>query len=129
MSFSKKEREEYNKRREHIGKEYGINKNEYNRLRRTAHALSDADTNYANGTQGNRNHYSEPKYHGNKILNEYTEKHHKKDTNAAFSKSQALLKKKGIHAFHQTDPRGASLYIGKKRIHRDRYPSEGHHIY
>src|SRR5258708_6163596 len=104
-SYSKKERERYNEHRERIGKEYGLGKNEYNRLRRVANELSQADTAYANGRK--YEHDTE----------EYTEKHHKHDVNKAFSKTQALKNKlKGKHLYHQTDPRGASLYIGKKKL-------------
>ena len=115
--YSKKERERYNQYRERIGKEYGIGKNEYNRLRRVGNELHRADEDYANGRH--------------RITNEeYTEKHHKHDVNTAFSKTKALKKKlKDVHYYHQSDPRGASLYISKKKLDQKNYSSEGHHIY
>lgn len=124
MSHSKKEREEYNQRRERVSKEFGIDKNSYNRLRRSAEGLTRADTNYANGTTG-----GEPKYSGNKIVNEYTEKNHRKDTDEAFKKIASMAKKMGLHYYHQSDPRGASLYVSKKRMSQENYNREGKHIY
>ena len=124
MSYSKKEREEYNKHREHTSKELGLDKNKYNALRRAAHKMSKADTNYANGTTG-----GEPKYQGNKIVNEYSEKHHSKDTNEAFKGISKLAKKMKLNLYHQGDPRGASLYAGKSRMSSKDYNSKGHVIY
>lgn len=128
MAFSKREREEYNKSREHTGKELGLNKNHYNALRRVSHSLSKADTNFANGTTG-----GEPKYHGNKILNRYEDKEHGKDVATHFKKAEALRKKIGgkhaIHFHHQTDPRGVSLYAGKERMNSSNYNSKGRPIY
>lgn len=116
-SYSKKERERYNEYRERISKEYGLDKNKYNALRRVAGELSEADTNYANG----RKNYEEK---------EYGEREHKKDVNSAFAKTKAIRKKiKDLHFYHQGDPRGASLYISKKRLKPENYNSEGHHIY
>lgn len=133
MSYSKREREDYNRHREHVTRELGLEKKHYNALRRVSHALTDADTNYANGTQGSRHHYAEPIYKGNKILNEYTEKHHSKDVSGAFKKAEALRKKIGgkhkIHFYHQSDPRGAALYVAKHRMKDTDYHNKGHVIY
>ena len=128
MAYTKKERAEYNIHRERTGKELGINKNQYNALRRVGQSLHKADENSANGTTGGT-----PIYRGNKILNEYTEKHYNKDTAKAFGKAEALRKKLGdkskIHFYHQTDPRGATLFVGKKRMSQMDYNSKGHVIY
>lgn len=128
MAYSKREREDYNRHREHVGKELGLDKNKYNALRRVAHGLSKADTNYANGTTG-----GSPVYHGNKILNRYEDKEHHKDVATHFKKAEALRKKLGgkhsIHFHHQQDPRGASLYASKKRMSSSDYHSKGHVIY
>jgi hypothetical protein len=96
----------------------GLDKNKYNALRRVANRLSEADTNYANG----RRNYP----HGE----EYGEKEHSKDVSHAFAKTKALRKKiKDLHFYHQGDPRGASLYIAKKRLSGSNYLTEGRHIY
>lgn len=127
-SFSKREREDYNKHREHVGKELGLNKNHYNALRRVSQGLHKAGENYANGTTG-----GEPKYRGNEILNRYEDKHYNKDVASHFKKAEALRKKMGgkskIHFHHQTDPRGAALYAAKEKLNSTNYSSKGHVIY
>lgn len=128
MAFSKREREDYNKHREHVAREVGLDKNKYNALRRVSHGLSQADTNYANGATGNG-----PIYHGNKILNRYEDKEHRGDVNKHFSKAEALRKKVGgkskLHFHHQTDPRGVALYASKHKLNSSNYNSKGHPIY
>ncbi len=127
-SPSKKEREQYNQHRERVGKELGIEKKHYNALRRVGQSLSKHDTDYANGATGGG-----AKYVGNKIVNRYEDKQHSKDVGKAFSKAEALRQKMGgkskMHFYHQTDPRGASLYVGKKRMSGNDYRSKGHVIY
>lgn len=112
MSFSKKERAEYNVRREHTAKELGLDKNKYNALRRVSHELRKHGTDYANVGD-------EKSYH--------------KGVAGAFAKAEALRKKLGgkskIHFHHQTDPRGVALYASKKRIGDKDYNSAGHPIY
>ncbi len=108
MAYSKKEREHYNIHRERVGKELGLSKNEYNRLRRVGNELTKHDTDYANGDIAES-------------------KEHEKRVGKAFSKTKALKGK--VHFYHQRDPRGAALYAAKKRIHPDKYSSEGHVIY
>lgn len=122
MAFTRKERAEYNQHRERTSKELGIDKNAYNRLRRVGQALHKADENYANGTTGGA-----PKYSGNKITNRYEDKEHRGDTNKAFAKTKALKGK--VNLYHQSDPRGASLYAGKKRLSQNDYNFKGHVIY
>lgn len=115
--YSKQERQRYNEHRERVGKEYGLEKKHYNALRRVANSYSEADTNYANGT--------------NRMGERYEEKHYKKDVKSTEHKLKALKKAMGgkWHSYHQSDPRGASLYIGKKKLKSENYNSEGHHIY
>jgi hypothetical protein len=115
---SKKERERYNEHRKRTSEALGLDKNKYNALRRVGQSLNRADTNYANG----RENYP----HGK----EYGEKEYKHDVNSSFAKTKALRKKmKDLHFYHQSDPRGASLYVGKKRLKQDNYNSEGHVVY
>ena len=116
MSYSKKEREEYNQRREGTSKELGISKNQYNALRRVSNSLTEHGTSYANGVDRS----GKP----------YTDKQYSKDVGKSFSKTKALDRKKtGIHFYHQTDPRGVALYAGKKRMSQSDYNSKGRPIY
>jgi len=113
--YSKKERENYNEHRERTSKDLGIDKNKYNALRRAALRISEADTNSANGAD--------------RMGREYGDKEHKKDTRPNFKKIHKMAKKLGGHMYHQSDPRGASIYVGKKRMSQKDYNSKGHAIY
>lgn len=121
MAYTKKEREEYNKHRERTSTELGISKNEYNRLRRAAQALHRHDEDSAMGRTDWRHN---SRGVGSK---EYSEKAYTKDVGKAFSKTKAL--KGRINLYHQQDPRGATLYAGKKRLKPETYHSEGRVIY
>ena len=125
MAFTKKQRAEYNQHRERVGKEVGINKNQYNALRRVAQTLHRNDEDSAMGRSDWR-HKQDSR--GSK---EHTEKDYNKVKAGAFKKAEALRKKIGgkhkIHFHHQTDPRGATLYVAKKRMKNPH--SEGHVIY
>lgn len=127
MAFTKKEREEYNRHREHTGKELGLDKNKYNALRRVSHSLHRISEDSAMGRTDWR-HKNDS--HGSK---QYGEKEYKRDVGKSFSKAEALRKKLGgkqsIHFYHQTDPRGTALYAGKKRMSQSNYNSEGRPIY
>lgn len=114
-SFSKKEREYYNQHRERVGKELGIDKNKYNAFRRAAAGLSEADTSYANGRDRMGQSFGDKEYHTKSVEH--------------LKKIGSMAKKMGLHMHHQGDPRGASLYLAKKRINKYRYPQEGHVIY
>ncbi len=128
MSFTKREREDYNRHREHVGKEFGLDKNKYNALRRAAQGLHRADEDSAMGTKNWR--YTKHNWGHDEA---YTEKHHKNDVNQNFSKAEAVRKKAGgkkaFHFYHQSDPRGASLYVGKEKLNQANYSSKGKHIY
>ncbi len=113
MSYSKKERAEYNVHRERVGKELGINKNQYNSLRRVSNELS---------------------RHGEHEAN--TGESRTKEMGKSFAKAEALRKKihgkdakKKMHYYHQTDPRGVALYAGKERMSSQNYNSKGQVIY
>lgn len=128
MSYSKKEREYYNKSREHTSKELGINKNQYNALRRAGSHLHRANEDYAMGRSDWRHNPNHSKHSP-----EYGEKEHRKDTAKAFGKAEAIRKKLGgkskIHFYHQTDPRGTALYASKHRMSAKDYSSKGRPIY
>ena len=116
-TYSKKERERYNQDRERTSRELGLSKNEYNRLRRVGQGLTEAGTNYANGSDRSGKEYSDKQYN--------------KDVGTHFHRTKALQKKfKDLHFYHQTDPRGASLYASRgKKLDQKNYNSEGHVIY
>jgi len=124
MAYTKKEREIYNQRRERTSQELGLDKYKYNAFRRIANRISEADTKSANGYEG-----KEAKWQGNKLLNEYGEKHWKNETRPNFKKAHEMAKKMGLHIYHQSDPRGPSLYLGKKRMSQKDYNSKGKVIY
>lgn len=116
MAFNKREREDYNKHREHVSREVGLDKNKYNALRRVSHGLHKTSEASANG--------------------EIEEKGYMKEVGKHFSKAEALRKKihgkdakKKMHYYHQTDPRGTALYASKERMNQMNYNSKGHPIY
>lgn len=127
MSYSKREREDYNRHREHVTRELGIDKNKYNALRRVAQHLHRADEDYAMGRSDWRH---EKNY--NPHSPRYEEKEHGKDVAHAFKKAEAIRKKLGgkhaVHFYHQGDPRGAALYVAKHRMKHTDY-NKGHVIY
>jgi len=126
MSFSKRERADYNRHREHVTRELGINKNDYNRLRRVGQELHRASEDSAMGTKNWRG-VRDPS-----SQKPYTEKEERHDYGKAFSKTQALRKKYGkhhIHYYHQGDPRGAALYAAKEKLNHTNYSSKGKVIY
>jgi len=128
MAYSKKDRERYNARREALGKELGLTKNHYNALRRVGEQLHRSAEDSAMGSKNWR--YTKHNWGHDEP---YTEKDEKRDKAHAFSKAEAIRKKLGgkkkIHFYHQTDPRGASLYVGKDRMSARDYNSKGHAIY
>ena len=113
MAYSKKEREEYNRRREHTSKELGFSKNDYNALRRVSHELSKHGEHEANTGESRR-----------------------REVGKSFSKAEALRKKvygkkakSKLHFYHQTDPRGVALYASKEKMKNTNYNSKGKPIY
>lgn len=93
MNYTKTETEHYNQHRDNVCETLGITKNQYNYLRRLAGHLSDNDTDYANGVIEEADFDKKDDAILIRILN-YLHKF-KPETNI----------------YHQTDPRGASLYI------------------
>lgn len=124
MAYSKKEREQYNRRRQQIAEKMGVDKNAYNALRRVGQLLHRSDEDIAMGSKEWRHN---PKYQEK----EYTEKERNKDVSEAFKKAEKIRKKKklNIHFYHQQDPRGATLHISKERMSHSDYHSKGEPIY
>ncbi len=96
-NYTAKERAEYNTYRDQACKRLGISKNEYNALRRLQEALRRWDERRCNGECTD---------------NEY-------DT--AVEAICDRVKRFGLAWYHQSDPRGAALYVDSTRIDRDRY--------
>lgn len=94
MSYNKTERENYNDHRNNACDRLGITKNQYNSLRRFANELSQIDEESCNGAI-DENLYEICESSAMERLSEYLIK-----INRAF-----------FYTYHQTDPRGASLYI------------------
>ena len=121
--YTKKERAEYNERRKRVAEKMGLKKHEYNYYRRVGQKLHEASENSAMGSSDWR--------HSNNPKARYEEKEHGKDVASAFKKASSYRKKHGhnVHFYHQTDPRGAALYMGKERMSQKDYTSKGEPIY
>jgi len=105
MTYTKKERERYNIHRDRICEELGIDKNCYNWLRRAGLELGIIDTHYCNGEIYN----SENEYYA--------------AVQDVYNKLLKKLKGSGLFYYHQSDPRGAAIYIDKHPIKDSDYTS------
>jgi hypothetical protein len=83
----------------------------YNYLLKLSKKLSTIDTHACNGT----------KYTTDDVYNDATEK--------VFDKIRIVLLTTRLHFYHQSDPRGASLYVSKEKLTHDNYSSKGLAIY
>lgn len=109
MSYTKTEREHYNKDREITCKHLGITENQYNWLRRKGAELHKIYEDNCNGViQTDEEYYS---------LTEPIEKQIKE-----------YIKPLGLHVFFQIDPRGATIYCDKEPIPENNY-NRAHCIY
>jgi hypothetical protein len=102
MGYTKKEREEYNERRERTCKALKITENQYNWLRRKGQELQKIYTDACNGVVDYAGEYE------NKV-------------NPIYKKVDEYAKKIGLKLFYQTDPRGATIYADKKPIPANSY--------
>lgn len=101
-----------------------ITKKEYKRLLIWVNRIHRYDEQYCNGCIG----YG-PVYRRNKIINEYTEDMYTADKDHAFDAITRILEGKKIWVFHQSDPRGISVYLSKNEIDASNYPQKGYAIY
>jgi len=102
--YTKKEREQYNVRRDKICQALGITKNNYNWLRRKGEELHKVYEDNCNG-------YLEE--------TEYSLK-----TAKLYIQIDKYLIKNGLqdlYSYYQTDPRGATIYIDNKPIPKNNY--------
>jgi hypothetical protein len=84
---------------------------DYMLLLRTARALSTIGAHSCNGTK-----YTDDKEYDTAVRK-------------AMRKAVDLLVERNLFAYHQTDPRGVSLYISNKKLFSDNYNTEGIAIY
>lgn len=123
--YTRNEKADYNTHRDHVTDHLGIDKNAYNAYRRHGQALHRADENSANGTRNGES----PRYEGSKLVNGYTEEHYDKETKPIHAKLKEMTKTHGLHYYHQSDPRGATLHLAKEKLDSNNYSSKGHAIY
>lgn len=109
MTYTKTEREHYNKDREIICNRLGITKNQYNWFRRKGQELHRIYEDNCNGAIQTDEQYF--------ALTEPIEKQ-------VIEKAKSL----GLFAYFQTDPRGATIYLDKKPIPENNY-NQAHCIY
>lgn len=100
MTYTKKERESYNVHRDWICKRLEITKNQYNWFRRKGEILHKNAEDYCNGVEG-------AEFDGVA----------KKTCEDVVIKARQLK----LYFFHQTDPRGATIYLDKEEIPQNNY--------
>jgi len=83
----------------------------YKNLVRLSKKLSSIDTHYCNGT----------KYTTEDTYNDVTEN--------VYNQIRVSLLNTKLYFYHQSDPRGASLYVSKEKLTSDNYSSKGLAIY
>ena len=102
MSYTTKQREQYNHDRDLTCERLGISKNQYNQFKRWGQALHKIYEDNCNG--------------------EYdSEEVYEADCNIYYVKANTLAKMLGLHIFYQTDPRGATIYLSKEPIEYNNY--------
>jgi len=79
----------------------------YMQLRKQSRALSAIDTHYCNGTR-----YAE------------TEDAHEKACEKVYKKIENTTRALGLNYYHQSDPRGAALYVSTRTINSNSYSNE-----
>jgi hypothetical protein len=100
------------KHKNYIGKEYFPVANLYVDLLKYSRALTRIDTHYCNGTK-----YCE------------SENAYAVATEKIYQKIRRALQDTGLSFYHQSDPRGVSLYIGLGEITSDNYDMNNLAIY
>lgn len=94
MTYTKKEREEYNEQRRRSCERLGITKNNYNVIRRIGYALRKCYEDNCNGDY-------------------QTEEAYQQAVDPLERKAEEYAGKIGYKVFLQTDPRGATIYLDK----------------
>jgi hypothetical protein len=109
MSYTKKERQQYNQMRENVCKNLNITKNNYNWLRRKGEALRKIYEYQCNGQddQGQKSDRTQARW-------ERWENKHYEDV-------RKYVEKLKLYVYFQTDPRGATIYVDNKLIPSNNY--------
>lgn len=124
MTYTKKQRDQYNHDRDITCERLGITKNEYNAFRRIGEQLHQIFEWSCNGYKG-----QEAIYEGNRIINEYTNEREEIDANPLYDKVYFLAGKHNLYVYIQTDPRGATIYLSKNPIPKNDYNRSAECIY
>ena len=102
MTYTKKEREEYNEQRERACKQLNITKNQFNWLRRKGNSL--------------HKHYED---NCNGLF--LSEENYDCVVNRLYDEINAYVLKLNLFIYYQTDPRGATIYLDIRPIPGDSY--------
>jgi len=102
MTYTKKERLQYNQRRDNACQRLGITKNHYNWLRRKGSELRRIYERDCNGEYPNE---------------DYAEKLE----NPIYESITEYIKPLKLAIYYQTDPRGATIYLDKESILENNY--------
>lgn len=109
MIYTKAEKDQYNQHRENVCNNLGITRNGYNMFRRLAERLHQIYEDNCNGE------YQEERDYFAVVI-------------PLQDKIDSKANKMGLHTYHQTDPRGASLYLSKEMLTPENY-NRGSAIY
>ena len=108
MTYSKRERMQYNHHRDIVCEQVGITKNQYNWLRRKGALLHKVYEDNCNG-----------------VINEDT---YDATTGMLYEHTNGYVNDLGLFVYYQTDPRGATIYIDREPIPENNY-TVAHCIY
>ncbi len=135
-NYTRTERAQYNGYREGVCQSLGITEAQYNYLRRQADKLHQIDEWSGNGTKENLDRFN---YSNGAMPVEYTNEQWELDEKTIFAKIATYLTGEKVDIddydpeypevapelfiYHQSDPRGCSLYLDTSPIKRDNYTS------
>lgn len=101
MTYSKKEREQYNQYRTWSCMKLGITENVFNQFKTIGKKL--------------RQQYE------NRCNTDISDETYESIVNPIYEKADKLAKNLGLYIYYQTDPRGATIYLDKKPISENNY--------
>ena len=110
--YTKQQREQYNQYRDSVCEKLGLTINQYNYIRRLGNKINFLDTQNCNGDLDNNEYYQsllEDLFHK---LFDYRKKN-----------------KLNVYDYHQSDPRGVSIYLSKVLLMDSNYNTNGYSIY
>lgn len=110
MTFTTKQREQYNHNRKITCDRLGITKNTYNYFRRLGEQLHKIYEDSCNG-----------------VID--TEEEYEIATSPICAQIDSMARDLDLYVFYQTDPRGATIYLSKNEISEDSYNIDAECIY